>query len=138
VVKTTLRCNYYGTLESTETFIPLLKPHGRVVNVSSAAGSLGKYPAALQSRFRNPSSVEDITKIMEEFVSAVEAGKETEAGFPSAAYAVSKAGATGMTRIIAQETKSSGKDVLINACCPGWVKVCKFADWQEIYLTLAC
>lgn len=37
-----------------------------------------------------------------------------------AGYRISKAGLNAVTRIFADET--SGEDILINSCCPGWVK----------------
>ena len=55
---------------------------------------------------------------MDEFTAAVSNGKEKELGWPSAAYAVSKAGVTGMTRVVAKQ-EEGGR--LINACCPGYV-----------------
>ncbi len=58
---------------------------------------------------------------MNEFTSAVEHGTEKEEGWPSAAYAVSKSGVTGMTRAIALEEKKRGRGVLVNSCCPGYV-----------------
>lgn len=63
-----------------------------------------------------------MTSIMKDFASAVEAGKEKEAGFPSAGYAVSKAGLIGATRALAIAEKEKGSTVLINSCCPGYVK----------------
>jgi carbonyl reductase 1 len=122
VVRKTLACNYYGTLEVTRAAIPLLKPGGRIVNVTSIMGSLGRYSRPLQNRFRSPASVDDITKILEEFTTAVAEGKVEQAGFQSNAYGVSKAGTTGMTKIIAKEDQPKGKGLLINACHPGYVK----------------
>jgi carbonyl reductase 1 len=58
---------------------------------------------------------------MKEFQAAVDAGKEKEKGFPSAAYAVSKAGLIGGTRALARETEKNGSKVTINSCCPGFV-----------------
>ncbi len=121
VVKTTLECNYYGSLEATQDFLPLLQPEGRLVNVSSMAGKLNRYPDSIRSRFLNAKSVEEITALMEEFKSAVKAGNEKEQGWPSAAYAVSKAGMTAMTKAIAREEQERGGKRLINACCPGYV-----------------
>ena len=123
VVKETFGCNYYGTLEAIRAFLPLIRDDGRLVNVSSVAGSLSKYSTEVATRFRETRSVSDVTKIMEDFTAAVSAGKEKEQGYPSAAYAVSKAGVTGMTRAIAEEQKAKGSKVLVNSCCPGWVKV---------------
>jgi len=38
VVKETLQCNYYGTMEATQDFLPLMKDGGRIVNVASMVG----------------------------------------------------------------------------------------------------
>jgi carbonyl reductase 1 len=121
VVKKTIECNYYGSLEATQDFLPLIKPTGRLVNVSSIAGTLDKYSDSIRGQFLKAESVEDITALMEEFKSAVKAGKEKEQGWPSAAYSVSKAGMTGMTKAIAKEEQRRGGQRLINACCPGYV-----------------
>ncbi|EDU49062.1 FabG Dehydrogenase with different specificities related to short-chain alcohol dehydrogenase [Pyrenophora tritici-repentis] len=121
VVKTTLDCNYYKTLEASRTFIPLLKPTGRIVNVASMAGKLNKYSEEIRNRFLASKTEDDVTAIMKDFAAAVEAGKEKEAGFPSAAYAVSKAGLIGGTKALARQQKEAGSGVLINACCPGYV-----------------
>ena len=123
VVKTTLRCNYHGTLEMNRAFLPLLRPDGgRIVNVASMSGYLNKYSPAIRERFLNAKSVDDVTALMNEFTAAVERGKEKEEGWPSAAYATSKAGEIGMTIQVAEVVKKEGKeDVLVNCCCPGWV-----------------
>ncbi|KAJ4368946.1 hypothetical protein N0V83_006028 [Neocucurbitaria cava] len=121
VVKTTLGCNYYSTLEACHAFLPLLKPTGRMVNVASMSGKLNKYSDEIRNRFLASKTEDDVTSIMKDFASAVEAGKEKEAGFPSAAYAVSKAGLVGATRALARTEKENGGKVLINSCCPGYV-----------------
>lgn len=132
VVRTTLRCNYHGTLECTRAFIPLLRPPsegggggGRIVNVASTAGLLnGKFAPAVRDRFLRARSVDDVTALMDDFTAAVERGREKEEGWPSAAYAVSKAGTIGFTLQIAAELKRAGPvgdKVLVNCCCPGWV-----------------
>lgn len=59
---------------------------------------------------------------MESFKSAVAEGKEKQQGWPSAAYAVSKAGVIGMTKAVAEEEKRKGTNTLINSCCPGYVQ----------------
>jgi carbonyl reductase 1 len=123
VVKETLQCNYYGTLQATTSLLPLIRQGGRLINVSSTAGSLSsKYSPALRSAFAATNTVSDVTSLMEQFTSAVEAGQEKEQGWPSAAYSVSKSGVTGMTRAIALEERKSGGGRLVNSCCPGYVK----------------
>ncbi|KAK5169592.1 uncharacterized protein LTR77_005569 [Saxophila tyrrhenica] len=123
VVKTTLQTNYYGTLEATRELLPLIRNGGRMVNVSSMAGKLNKYSDEIRQSFLQASKkdVPAVTAIMEQFNSSVEAGKENDAGFPSAAYAVSKAGETAFTKAIAMEEAKRDRGVLVNACCPGYV-----------------
>ena len=117
----TLQCNYYGSLEATRLFLPLVRPGGRLVNVASMAGHLSKYAPSVRQQFASSETVEDVTKLMEAFAHAVELGKEKELGWPSAAYSVSKAGMIGFTRAFALEEKKKGRGVLVNSCCPGWV-----------------
>ncbi|KAI8934729.1 hypothetical protein NX059_008419 [Plenodomus lindquistii] len=121
VVRTTLDCNYYKTLSACHAFLPLLKPTGRIVNVASSVGSLDKYSDEIRSRFLSSKTEDDVTNIMKEFQAAVEAGKEKDAGFPSAAYAVSKAGLIGGTKALARAEQDKGSKVLVNCCCPGYV-----------------
>jgi len=121
VVKTTLGCNYYNTMEACHAFLPLMKSEGRIVNLASMAGKLNKYSDDVRNRFLASKTEADVTSIMKEFASAVDAGKEKEAGFPSAAYAVSKAGLIGATQALAKKEKENGNTVLINCCCPGYV-----------------
>lgn len=109
-------------MEACHAFLPLIKPDGRLVNVASMAGKLGtKYSDEIKNRFYSSKIESDVTSIMKDFQSAVEAGKEKEAGFPSAGYAVSKAGLIGATRALARQEKEKGSTVLINSCCPGYV-----------------
>ena len=73
--------------------LPLMREGGRLVNVASMSGHLGsQYSEAVRNRFLSAKSVPDITTCMKSFEEAVQNGNEKQAGFPSAAYAVSKAG----------------------------------------------
>lgn len=123
VVKTTLATNYYGTLEASKAILPLIKSGGRLVNVSSVAGRLNKYSDEIRNAFLSSAqtSIPAVTELMQKFQTAVEQGKEKEAGFPSAAYAVSKAGETAYTKVLAMEQTKKNTGVLVNACCPGYV-----------------
>lgn len=124
VVKNTLETNYYGTLEATQNLLPLIRSGGRLVNVSSAASHLNKYSNEIRNEFLKAAKtdVPAVTALMEKFKTAVKEDKVSAAGFPSAAYAVSKAGETAFTKVIAMEEAKKGHGILINACCPGYVK----------------
>ena len=124
VVKETLQTNYYGSLEATQDFLPLIRDGGRLVNVCSMAGKLHRYSDEIRTAFLEASKkdIPAVTAIMQQFQQAVDDGREKEAGFPSAAYAVSKAGEIAATKVIAEEERQRGRNVLVNACCPGYVK----------------
>lgn len=122
VVQQTLQCNYYGTLDATQAFLPLIRSGGRLVNVASMAGSLNnKYSDSLRKKFASTQTVSDVTKLMEAFSNGIQQGNHEKEGWPSAAYAVSKTGVIGMTRAIAKDEERKGSGVLINSCCPGYV-----------------
>ncbi len=108
----------------TQSVLPLLKPAStsRIVNVSSMVGKLNKYTPELISTFHSASSVSQITSLMSSFHSSVKNGTNSKDGWPGSAYAVSKAGVTGMTKVIAEEERRKGSEVLINSACPGYVK----------------
>lgn len=124
VVRETLNTNYFGSLHATQDFLPLLRPNGRLVNVCSMAGKLDKYSDSVRATFLKAaeSDVSAASSIMETFTTAVSESREKEAGFPSAAYAVSKAGEIAMTKAIALREKNEGSQKLVNACCPGYVR----------------
>jgi carbonyl reductase 1 len=123
VAKKILECNYYGTLEATVEFLPLIRDGGRLVNVSSSSGMLIRLSPTLQERFKSAKAVSEITDLMEDYTAAVLVGNEKEQGWSDRAYATSKTGVTTMTRIFAEERKAKGSRTLINACCPGLVEV---------------
>lgn len=101
-----------------QTFHPLLRPHGRIVNVSSTASSLSNYTPALQSRFRSPTmTLSDLEAMVDEYQAAANNGTERQNGWPKQAYAVSKAAMNALTATLARENAG----LVINSCCPGWV-----------------
>jgi carbonyl reductase 1 len=123
IVRETLKTNYYGSLQATQDFLPLLRPDGRLVNVCSMSGKLSSYSEEVRAAFLKAAEtdVAAVSSVMESFTTAVSEGREKEAGFPSAAYAVSKAGEIAMTKVVAMEEEKRGGQTLINACCPGYV-----------------
>lgn len=122
IVKETLQTNYYGSLAASQELLPLIRPGGRLVNVASASGHLKNHLVPFKEAFisASNSSIAACTLLMEKFLADVEAGKEKAEGF--AAYCFSKAGEIAFTKVIAMEVNKAGKDVLVNACCPGGVK----------------
>ncbi|XP_069438306.1 carbonyl reductase [NADPH] 3 [Ovis canadensis] len=123
----TLKTNFFATRNVCTELLPIVKPHGRVVNVSSSQGSqaLENCSEDLQEKFRcEMLTEEDLVDLMKKFVEDTKNEVHEREGWPNSAYGVSKLGVTVLSRILARrlEEKRKADRILLNACCPGWVK----------------
>ncbi|XP_067084687.1 uncharacterized protein [Osmerus mordax] len=123
----TMRTNFWGTLWVSHALLPILRPNARVVNISSFVSkrALDQCSPQLQAKFRDPKlSEEELCGLMGEFVTAAQKGSHQAEGWPNTAYGTTKIGVTVMSMIQARElTKTrAGDGILLNACCPGWVR----------------
>jgi carbonyl reductase 1 len=68
--KETIRINYFGTLNLCNALFPLLRPHARVVNVSSRAGMLKVCrDESLRKRLKSDDlTIEELNAILQNFV----------------------------------------------------------------------
>ena len=129
--KETLRVNYYGTLQTCEALLPLLRPNGRVVNVGSMAGGMSSWSSELRAEFLEPSlDVPRLSALCERFIADAEAGDHEAKGWPGTTYGMSKAAVHALTRIHAAQMKSAGNGITVNVCCPGWCKS-DMAGWER-------
>ncbi|XP_065936076.1 carbonyl reductase [NADPH] 1-like isoform X2 [Magallana gigas] len=121
----TIRTNYQGTLDLCNALFPLLRPHARVVNVSSMASTFAikKCSKQVQAKFLNYKiTVDDLTNLMHDFIQAAKKGNHENKGYPSSAYGMSKVGVSVLTEIQHRQLSTdSREDILVNACCPGYV-----------------
>lgn len=79
----------------------------------------------LQQKFRSETiTEEELVGLMNKFVEDINNGVQEEEGWPSSTYEVSKIGVTVLSRIHARKLSEErrGDKVLLNACCPGWVR----------------
>ncbi|XP_066563103.1 carbonyl reductase [NADPH] 1 [Amia ocellicauda] len=123
----TLNTNFFATRDLCNELLPIIKPRGRVVNVSSVAGSMALKQCSqeLQARFRSKDiSEEELDSLMQSFVEEAKSGVHTQRGWPNWGYGVSKIGVTVLSRIQAWKIQRERPqdNILINACCPGWVR----------------
>ena len=117
--KVTITTNFTGTLNVTKALLPLMNPHSRMVMVCSRVGTISP---DLQQQFDSPCLTDDkLIALMEQFIQDVAAGSHGDKGWPSTAYRVSMLGKMALTRLTARQV-STMDDILVNACCPGWVK----------------
>ncbi|KAM6223492.1 carbonyl reductase [NADPH] 1-like [Rhynchocyon petersi] len=123
----TLKTNFFSTRNICTELLPLMKPQGRVVNVSSFVSimALKSCSPELQQKFRSETiTEEELVALMNKFVEDTKNGVHQKEGWPNTAYGVSKIGVTVLSRIHARNLSAQrkGDKILLNACCPGWVK----------------
>ncbi|XP_074070128.1 carbonyl reductase [NADPH] 1-like [Macrotis lagotis] len=123
----TMETNFFGTRNISAELLPLIKPQGRVVNVSSMVSlrSLKNCSPELQQKFRSDTiTEEELVGLMNKFVEDTKKGVHEKEGWPNSAYGVTKIGVTVLSRIHARQLSEQrkGDNILLNACCPGWVR----------------
>ncbi|AGP36120.1 SDR family oxidoreductase [Sorangium cellulosum] len=123
VARNTIEVNFFGALRLTTELLPLMRAEGRIVMVTSGLGDRRSVSEALQAQFGKAALTrEELVQLMRKFVSDVSAGRHTEEGWPSSAYAVSKIGLNALTGVLARELEGDRRKILCNAACPGWVR----------------
>jgi carbonyl reductase 1 len=121
VARETLDVNFFGPMHVTDALLPHIADGGSVVMVSSGLGELvGLSPSVRESLGASDLTRSELVACMQSFIGDVEAGRHEEAGWPSSAYAVSKAGLNALTRVLARDL--SARRIRVNAVCPGWVR----------------
>ncbi|UQA58451.1 SDR family oxidoreductase [Polyangium aurulentum] len=123
VARQTVDVNFYGAMRLADALLPLMRPGGRIVNVSSGLGQISGVSRELGAKFMKPDLGRDeLIALVEAFVSDVVAGRHTAEGWPSSAYRVSKIAMNALTRIQARELSADPRGILANAIDPGWVQ----------------
>ncbi|XP_063244170.1 carbonyl reductase [NADPH] 1-like [Bacillus rossius redtenbacheri] len=120
----TIKTNYFSLLNVCHALFPLLRPHARVVNLSSSMGHLLKIPGEeLRGRLADPNLTEEtLGALMLEFVEAAKRGDHTKLGWGNSAYAVSKVGVSALSFIQQRAfDKDPREDLVVNAVHPGYV-----------------
>nr|KAG5692017.1 hypothetical protein BaRGS_027662 [Batillaria attramentaria] len=118
----TLRTNFWAVLEVCEQLFPLLRPHARVVNISSLTSgmSIKRCSPEMQAKLKDPNmTLDQLKQLMTGFVSAAKNGTHKEAGWADWAYGISKIGVRILTAIQQKQidAKDKDKDILVN-CAP--------------------
>eukprot|EP00439_Symbiodinium_sp_Y106_P019973 s1849_g2.t1 len=118
--------NNLGTTAMLRSFLPVMRPGGRLLVVASGFGTLTKLPESLHAKFDVQSStLEDLDKVMLEYVAAVEDGKAAEEGWPDWVNIPSKVGQVAAVKVAA----AAFSQLFVGACCPGLVDTAASRPW---------
>jgi carbonyl reductase 1 len=121
VARRTLDVNFFGAMRVTDALMPRIPDSGNIVMVSSGLGELSCVSPPLRAALLSPEITPDeLTRLMRSFVQDVERGNHTQAGWPSSAYSVSKAGMNTLVRILARDL--AARRIRVNAVSPGWAR----------------
>ncbi|KAG8253769.1 carbonyl reductase [NADPH] 1-like [Homalodisca vitripennis] len=120
----TVAVNYFAQVDVCEALFPLLRPHARVVNLSSSCGLLCNIPSPeLRKRLKDPNlTISQLNSLMKDFVQAAAEGKNQELGWGTSAYNVSKVGLSALTFAQQRQFDTDPRPGLIVNCVhPGYV-----------------
>lgn len=117
--------DFFGTLNVTKIFSPLLRPHARVVIMTN--GYLGNETALkgdAKRRFNVESmSLYDLEVLANEYLKAVKYGTYQKFGWPESPSQCAKLHLVAMASIFSRILKNDHRrNLLVNACCPGWTR----------------
>ncbi|OLY77808.1 Carbonyl reductase [NADPH] 1 [Smittium mucronatum] len=120
-VKPTLRVNYFGTVRLTESLLPLMNTHSRIIFLSSLLGRLSFHAPNVQEMFASDTlTIEQLNKLELDFISSREAA--IKLGYSDSSYSVSKTGITMYAKLLAREYENDPRHIAFVSCHPGWVR----------------
>eukprot|EP00560_Eucampia_antarctica_P003381 CAMPEP_0197832416 /NCGR_PEP_ID=MMETSP1437-20131217/14667_1 /TAXON_ID=49252 ORGANISM="Eucampia antarctica, Strain CCMP1452" /NCGR_SAMPLE_ID=MMETSP1437 /ASSEMBLY_ACC=CAM_ASM_001096 /LENGTH=293 /DNA_ID=CAMNT_0043435791 /DNA_START=121 /DNA_END=1002 /DNA_ORIENTATION=+ len=118
----TLDINFRGTVDFTETMLPLLRrgQDARMVNVASMAGGLRQLQSnQFKDKFSSDAlTMSELRQLVDQFQSNVMDGTHIENGWGSSNYGMSKLALIAATKVWARNEMNH--TVKVNCCCPGY------------------
>ncbi|WP_438001616.1 SDR family NAD(P)-dependent oxidoreductase [Sorangium sp. So ce185] len=133
-VRTLIDTNNHGTYRMIRAFVPLLRDGGRFLVVASAFGSLRKLDPRLHHHFDPATrSLEDIERVMDEYVELVERGEAEAHHWPAWINIPSKIAQVASMKVAAGQRKDEAarRGLLIAAVCPGLVDTEASRPWFD-------
>lgn len=132
--RTFVDTNNHGTLRMIRAFRPLLNDGARFVVVASSFGTLASLDPRLHPRFDVAHmTLADLATVMDDYVDAVETGRAAAEGWPAWINPASKVGQVAAVKVLARELagEAAGRDILVNAACPGLVDTGASRPWFD-------
>lgn len=131
-VRLFVNTNNHGAFRMIRAFGPILRDDARFLVVASAFGSLRNLSPGLHGKFDlRTQSLEDIERLMDEYVHLVETDQAEAHGWPKWINVPSKVAQVASTKIMARlmREEASRRGILINAVCPGLVDTEASRPW---------
>ncbi|XP_065208815.1 carbonyl reductase [NADPH] 3-like isoform X3 [Planococcus citri] len=122
--KETILVNYFGTRKVCDVMFPILRPHARVVHLSSAYAHLLRIPSeALRKKlWADNLTVDHLDGLMSDFVRSAEQDNKVDIDWGVSAYSLSKVGLSALARIQQREFLNDQRaDIVVNSVHPGYV-----------------
>lgn len=118
----TINTNFKGTMNMCRYFVPFLRPHARVVNVSSELGKLSSLGQELRLKINlDEITMYELDKLADKYLAAIKAKVWSEYGWPDRILEAVSILGNSLAFILARDLKhDQRRNILVNACCPGW------------------
>ncbi|WP_437661173.1 SDR family NAD(P)-dependent oxidoreductase [Sorangium sp. So ce1182] len=133
-VRTLVDTNNHGTHRMLRAFGPLLRDGGRFFVVASAFGSLTRLDPRLHHLFDPATrSLEDIERVMDEYVELVERGEAEAHHWPAWINIPSKIAQVASMKVVARQRQAEAaqRGLIIAALCPGLVDTDASRPWFD-------
>jgi len=118
----TINTNFKGGMSLLRYFLPLLRPHARVVIVSSELGVLSSLGPKLRKEIdMNHINMYELEKLADRYLNAVKSKLWSEAGWPDRILEAVSVLQNILVHVVARDIRSDARrNMLVNAGCPGW------------------
>lgn len=122
--------NFDGPVHLAEQLAPILRPGGRVINVSSSLGQLGPGPTeyggmpsdAYRSAIAGAASLQGLRAIGFDGSDAAMVQAARHSQYPCPAYRATKAMLNRATQLMAQDERFTARGITVCCVCPGSVQ----------------
>ena len=113
--------NVRGTISMCKLFLPLTRPHGRIVILSSELGLFSSLSPALRQTI-NPETLNlyELDRLTEKYLAAIKAGVWSQYGWPGRIMEAIGVFQNLLAYIISRDLRNDQRrNILVNAGCPG-------------------
>ncbi|XP_052799633.1 carbonyl reductase [NADPH] 1-like [Mya arenaria] len=120
----TVNTNFKGTMSLMRYFLPLLRPHARVIVVSSELGVLSSLGDKIRKEIDlNKVTMFELDKLADKYLSAVKSNVWAEYGWPDRILEAVSVLQNALVYVIARDLRADcRRNILVNAGCPGWTR----------------